>query len=146
VRGTEPERASTVLSVEVVFGIALVLLGALLAYGIQALGKRQDITLQARLILTDTFRFLFADGELSLLNAQLHRVRIYLELANVPEDLIQRFEDKAKECWRDSTANAEEHFDPQVGHVMSSSLLDEYRALEAQVNASLSKRWVSRTA
>ena len=119
-----------------------VVVGALLAYTIQGLGKRQDITLQARLILGGTYRFLFADAEWSALNSQLHRLRIYLELAHVPAVLIERIEHKAKECWRDSRKQAEEHYDPEIGHAIALGLLDQYRDLEKKANASLGKRWI----
>lgn len=130
--------------VEILVGAALVVLGAVLGYGAQALGKRQDITLQARLILTETYRFLFGDTEWMALLGQLHKLRIYLELAKVPAQLTDQIEAKAKECWRESRKDAEEHFDPEIGFALSMTCAEQYRELERAVNESLGKRLVLR--
>jgi hypothetical protein len=124
--------------IETVVGVFV---GSLLTYVVQWQGRREDKSLQARLVLTETFRHLFGDTEWSILQGQLHRLRIYLDDAGVAEETIDRLEERALACWRDSVAQAEDHFDPEMGHVVKMSLLDDYRDTEKVVHQALKRRW-----
>lgn len=119
--------------------LAGVVLGASLTFVIQRLHRGEDKALQARLVLIETLALLWG-ADYQALKAHLHRLRAYLEDARVDAALIQRLEEKAWECWRDSQAQAADHFDPEVGHVITSELLAEYEALVDQVHADLRRR------
>lgn len=121
--------------------IAGVVVGASLAYVIQRLIRRDDSALNARLLLTGTLSLLWANTEYQALKKHLHRVRVQLEDAKVDNELVQELEDAAWKCWRFSTAEAEEHYDPAVGDLGSSELLDAYEDTESRVHEALRRRW-----
>ena len=121
--------------------LAGVALGASLAYVIQRRIRRDDSALNARLALTETFSLLWGDTEYQVLKKHLHRVRVQLEDARLDKELIQELEAAAWNCWRDSIAEAEKHYDPAVGHVGSIELHDAYEDTESRVHDGLRPRW-----
>ena len=122
--------------------LAGVALGAVLTYTIQKLSRREDRSLEARLALTGILSLLWADTEYQTLKRNLHRVGVQLEDAGVDEDLVEQLDEAAWACWRDSNKNAEEHYDPEVGHVISQGLLDEYEGLVDDLHYQLRHPWL----
>lgn len=121
--------------------LAGVVLGAALTYTIQRLIRRDDKATTARLALTGTLQLLWGDTDYQVLKTHLHRTKVQLEDAKVDDGLITEWEEAAWACWRYSTAEYEKHYDPKVGHVGSSELLDAYETLESTVHSELRRKW-----
>jgi len=97
--------------------------------------------LKGRLVLIETLALLWT-AEYQTLKAHLHRLRAYLEDAGVDDDVIEKLDMQAWECWRNG--QEEGHHDPEVGTVITSALIDEYENTVDEVHGFLRRRsWFS---
>ena len=125
------DQAETALVIETVVGV---LVGSALTYFVTRLTRREDRTLTARILLSQTYPYLFANHIWQEVQIHLATLRVHLETSGIPDEVIERLEEAVRAGWNESQKQAEQDYDPEMGHLLPETETNAYREVEMVVH------------